>query len=255
MKAKSFFTFVLIILFVNFNASAEVYQSVDDSVLYNVQEKIYSAFLNSFEKQSMDGLETIEQQLQNIDEQNKIVNYWIAYTNYYQSIYQITMGNKKGSEKSINEGIDELKKIKNKSSDDYALLSMLQGFSTQFSSGSQTAKIGYKAKENAQKAIEMDKKNVRAWYVAASNNAYAPKAFGGGTKVEEYLKKALALEEQNINNPYLPTWGKKEAYRLLVGFYMKQERYKDAKKVLSEGLEKYPDNYMLNQYKQRLAEH
>lgn len=251
MKTKIIIT-VFILMFTAVPSYAESYLQVTDSLLYQAQEKIYEAFYNSFRKGNMDKLENIEKRLRTIDRDNWIPKYWIAYANYYESIYQLKMGTKEAGRKEINEGIEVLQYIKNKNSEVYALLSMMQGFKVQFMKGTSVIELAQKAKKNAQEAVHLNKKNIRAQYVLGMNTFYTPEAFRSGEKVETALKKAISLDKANENNPYLPTWGKKQAYRLLIKYYIQKKRCSDAKKVLRKALNQYPNNYMLKRYEKAL---
>ncbi|HKJ31480.1 MAG TPA: hypothetical protein VKA34_06610 [Balneolales bacterium] len=252
MKSKLFI--IILLLFSTSNVFAETTHTSDDSLLYHVQGKIKNAFLNSFQSHNPAKLETIEKKLKNFKNTNRIVQYWRAYTLCYESIYHIKMGNKRASLKKLKKGINILKIIKTKSSDDYALLAMMQGYAIQFSGGMHAAVLATKAKRNAQNAVDLDKKNVRAWYVQGLNNYHTPKQFGGKTIVKICLTKAISLKEENRQNPYLPTWGKVQSYGLLVTFYINQKKFAKAQKVLKTGLKKYPDNYTLKQDEKTLAD-
>lgn len=227
-----------------------------DSLLINVQDKIYNAFVQSFMAKTPEGLTKIEQQLSKLGENNNnnIIHYWRAYAAYYRAIYYIKSGDRETSQKATEKGIAIIEDLKKKSSEDYALLAMLQSFSIQFHSGIEAPFISNKVKSNAEKASELDPKNLRAYFVMGSSDYYTPEQYGGGTKVEEYLTKAISLEAQNLKNPYLPSWGKDTSYELLIRFYIKKERFDDAKKYFKEAIELYPDSYMLNQLGKRLID-
>jgi IS1 family transposase len=224
-------------------------QSSDsDSLLYNIQEKVYGAFLASFQDRGTARLVEIESRLKAFPVQNQITSYWLAYAKYYEAVYHIKFKEKKQCQKELASAISILEKVTNKNSEIYALMAFIQSFSIQFSGGMAVASLSAKVKKNAEKAIEIDSSNLRAWYVLASNDYYTPLAFGGGKKCEEYLLKAISLEEQAIPNPYMPSWGKSDAYHLLIGYYIDKEDYGKAKDYLNDALTLYPDNYMINQY-------
>jgi hypothetical protein len=180
--------------------------------------------------------------------QSQIISYWIAYARYYEAVHYIKFKNRKQCQKTIASAIGLLEKIKNKNSETYALIAFIQSFSIQLSGGMSVAGVAAKVKRNAETAIQLDSANIRAWYVLASNDYYTPPAFGGGKKCEEYLLKAISLDEQPISNPYLPSWGKSDAYSLLIAHYIDKENYTKAKEYIAIALSLYPDNYMINQY-------
>jgi len=243
MNTKKILFFSFLVLFLNC-----LYGSGNDSLLYHIQDKVYDAFLSSFQDNSPKRLMDIELELKQVSKQNQMGVYWFAYAKYYESIYYLKIQDKKKSSKELDAAISMLEEIKNKNSEHYALLAFLQGFSIQYSGGMSSAAISTKAKKNAETALKLDSTNLRAWYVLASNDYYTPVAFGGGRKCEEYLLKAISLNEQTIANPYMPSWGKSNAYALLLDYYVGKEDFVNAKKYLTSALELYPDDYMLNQY-------
>jgi hypothetical protein len=243
-----------ILLFSTASGFAQGTRSSEDSLLYHIQTKIHDAFYDSFRAQNAGKLQTIEKKLAAINGTNRIVQYWRAYTLYNESIYNLQTGDKKASRKQLNSGITILKNIKTKDSEDYALLSLMQSFVIQFSGGAQAAGLAKKADKYDQKALNLDKKNVRAWYVRGLLDYYTSKQYGGGgNKAAKSLKKAVNLNEKNRNNPYLPTWGKAQAYGLLVSYYIKNNHTSKAKKVLQAGLKKFPGNFKLKQDEKKLA--
>lgn len=254
MKIKIFIT-VLIFTCTTATGHAQRQQSPADSVLSNAQEKIYQAFIYSFRKGTIDKLQKIEKRLKSIDNDNWIPKYWLAYTHYYQSVYRLKMGAKEAARKEIDLGINVLKDVIKKDSEVYALLGMMQGYKIQFMRGSSVIELSRKATENAHKAIKLNKKNIRAWYVLGMNAFYTPKAFRSGKKVKNSLTKAVSLQKINKNNPYLPTWGKKQAYNLLIKYYIQKKRFSDAKKVLQKALRNFPNGYRLKRYEETLSKY
>jgi tetratricopeptide (TPR) repeat protein len=248
---------LLIISMLLFSASsgfAEINHSFSDSLLYNIQQKIDNALSSSIQSRNMEKLKTIEKKLDAIDKNSRIVQYWKAYTLYNVAIYGMTTGNKKAGSQALNKGLQILQNINTKGSDDYALLAQMQGVDIAYKGGSGAAVLGMKAIQNAHKAVNLDRNNVRAWYVLGSMEFHTPKHFGGGgKKVEKDLKKAINLKEENSNNPYLPTWVKQQAYVLLVTFYSKNKQMKKAKKALKTALKKYPHNYRLMQFEKQMG--
>lgn len=242
------------------NAETKSYQTQielinSDTLLVGIQDKIRNAFVQSLMSNDNEKLETLSKELEKLyttKEQN-IVLYWQSYLQFYSSIYHLENGNKKTAEQEIDKGIEWLKEMGNKNSEDYALLAMLQGFGIQFK-GMKAMFISQDIKDNAKKAIAIDSTNLRAYYVYASNDFHTPKKYGGGTEAEEYLLKAISLPEQKVENKYLPSWGKEEAYELLIKLYIRSEKWDLARKYFKEGIEKYPDSYTINQLASKLIE-
>lgn len=248
MKTRVILIFSLVLFF----HSSLFCQNGKDATLLFIQDRIYNEFLESFKKGNIQGLDQIEQSL--IHEKSPLSQYWLAYAQYYKSIYFLKMGNKKQSKKVVQDAIIGLEKQGAKDSEELALLALMQSFSIQFSAGMGAGIISARVKENANESIKLDSTNIRGWYVLANNDYYTPKQFGGGKKAEEYLLKAISLPEQKIKNPIMPSWGKSDSYFLLISFYIDGEEMEKAKKIFIKAKELYPNNYMINQYATKFEE-
>ena len=163
-------------------------------------------------------------------------------------------GIQKKIELAMKEASAILNDIGNKTSETYALLALVQSFSIQFASGMEAGRISAGIRENAGKALELDSTNVRGWYVLGSNDYYTPASFGGGKKVEYYLKKATSSPDKNTDDSSLPTWGREYAYALLIQYYMQNDRTDEAKNCLLMAEKEYPDSYFIGEYKRKLDE-
>lgn len=155
--------------------------------------------------------------------------YWTAYLNYKRSIFFKSILKQDGNaEKAIDKALDTLLD-KAKTSEDYALLAACTSFSIQFANFTQMGRISAKVKEYAGKSLDINPKNLRAYYVLTSNNFYTPKMFGGGTRVEEYSAKALACPSRLNTDFYAPSWGKAEVYRILIQYYKAEKKLEKVK--------------------------
>jgi len=219
-----------------------------EDILLGVEKRISTAMTRCFMRRSLEPLTAIRKEISLVDspEQQRLVTYWLAHTDFQISIYHLTAEDMESCETVVKRGIELMKKVRNKNSEELALLAYLQGFSIQFSKGLGAARISKSANNNARNAAKLDPENLRAHYVMGSLNYYTPKAYGGGKKVEEHLTRAISLAPNKLGNPYLPGWGKAEAYELLVRHYHKNDQIEEAKKFLKEGLDLFPDNYLLN---------
>lgn len=251
-KIISRLLFILCISLSPFVSKASLEINKGDSILENIQNKIYTTFINSFELRNTQNLIKIENELKKIKNHDQIIFYWIAYSKYYESIFYLKMNDKKSAKKEINEAIEMVEIIKSKNSESYALLANLYSFSTQFADGMSINNISLKTKKNAETAIKLDEDNLRAWYVLGANDFYTPRMYGGGKKCEEYLLKSISLDEQKVKNPYMPSWGKNDAFSLLVAYYIEKDEHVKALEYLNKALLLYPDDYMLNQYAKQL---
>jgi len=228
--------------------SIQISQIKSDTLLLGIQSKIYDAFIQDMMSKENKALSELSKSLNELNKSKKqnLILYWQSYLQFYSSIYYLKKGDKKTAEKEIDKGINWLNEMKNKNSEDYALLAMLQGFGIQFK-GMKAIFISEDIKENLKKAIAIDTRNLRAYYVSASNDFHTPFKYGGGKKTEKYLLKAISLPIQKIKNNYLPSWGKEEAYEMLIKFYIKNEKWNLAKKYFQEGIKFYPQSYTISQ--------
>jgi tetratricopeptide (TPR) repeat protein len=220
----------------------------NDTLLINFQAKVMNAFVNAKVSKSDKGLVDLEQVLLHLNKENYngIIVYWYSYTCYYHSILLMTDKQNKSSEKILDEGISQLKNFSNLNSEHLALLALMESFSIQYASGIETPFISKRVKQNAEKALQLDSLNLRAYFVLGSNDFYTPEQYGGGKKAAGYLTKAIRLNDQSIANPYLPTWGKNSAYELLIRLYIRQKQFSEAKKYYQEAISLFPDDYMIN---------
>ncbi|MDH6310953.1 hypothetical protein M2451_003817 [Dysgonomonas sp. PFB1-18] len=216
--------------------------------LKDIQNKINNAFGICFMQQKTDPLDEIINELNNLYTKNKneIILYWLAYSNYYECIYYMQTQNQEKSKISAKNGIKNIEKMSNYNSDDLALLAQIQSISLQFENQMKIPMLSNSINQNIEKSISYDKNNIRAYYVAGSYDYYTPEQFGGGTKTEEYLLKAIRIKEENLSNSYLPTWGKEEGYGLLIQYYIKKQKTEEAKILFHEAKSIFPNSYMIN---------
>lgn len=235
------------------NYFSQIEQVKSDTLLVNIQGKIYDVFVQSLMSKDNKALLELSNSLVELNKSKKqnLILYWRSYLQFYSSIYYLKKGDKKTAEKEIDKGIDWLDDMKNKNSEDYALLAMLQGFGIQFK-GMKAMFISGEIKKNAKTAIALDSTNLRAYYVYASNDFHTPEKYGGGKEAEKYLLKAISLPAQKIKNDYLPSWGKEESYEMLIKLYIKREKWDLAKKYFQEGIKEFPDSYTINQLASKL---
>ena len=236
----------------SYQSQVKSFQS--DSLLLGIQEKIYNAFVQSLMSKDNKTLSELSLKLEELNKMKKqnLILYWRSYLQFYSSIYYLKKGDNEMAENEIDKGIDWLKEMKKKNSEDYALLAMLQGFGIQFK-GMKAMFISGNIKKNAKQAIALDSTNLRAFYVYANNDFHTPEKYGGGKEAEKYLLKAVALPAQKIKNEYLPSWGKEESYEKLIQLYIKKEKWDLAKKYFQEGIATYPESYSINQLASKLV--
>ncbi len=226
----------------------------NDTLLNNIEQKVYNAFVKDLLNQADSELVSLEQSLLALNKikNNGIIVYWYSYTCYYHSIFSLTQNDLKKTEKFNDKGIEKLEEVNPKNSEHYALLALMESFSIKYSSVGKIPFISASLKKNAEKAIELDSLNLRAYYVLGSNDFYTPEQYGGGKKTEGYLKRAIRLNIQSINNPYLPSWGKSLAYEMLVRYYIKHNLLDEAKKYYQEAKGLFPNDYMIKRLQSEL---
>jgi tetratricopeptide (TPR) repeat protein len=151
----------------------------------------------------------------------------------------------KSSEKILDEGIMQLENVSNLNSEHLALLALMESLSIQYASGIEIPSIFKRVKQNAEKALQLDSLNLRAYFVLGSNDFYAPEQYGGGKKATSYFTKAIKLNDQPVVNPYLPSWGKNSAYEMLIRLYINHKQFAEAKKYYQEAITLYPDDCMI----------
>lgn len=220
----------------------------------NIQDRIMNAFMNSFTVQNNSEMQTLIDEISFLydNSKNTLFLYWEGYIYYYNSIIYLKSSDKKKAKEELNKGIKALESIKTKNSEDYALLSMLYSFSCQFLGFPEVVQASKKATNCIEKALKLDKNNLRVYYVLANNDYYTPKKYGGGSNVEENLLIAISLPTQKIDNPYLPSWGRQESFELLTNFYLKKKDKENARKYIELGLAEYPNSYTLKYNKSKL---
>lgn len=233
----------------------KVYQN--DTLLDNIQQKVNNAFIEVNITQTDSALISLEQALMSLNEKgsNTIVIYWYSYACFYHSIFFMTQQNKKESEKVLDAGIKQLNDVNPKSSEHLALLALMEGFSIQFAPGMEAPSIAGRSMNHAEEAVQLDSTNLRAYYVLGSNDFYTPEQYGGGENAERYFVKAIGLNDQSVKNPYLPSWGKNLAYEMLIRFYIKHNRFDEAKKYYQQAIALFPGDYMINKLSAELINH
>jgi len=207
------------------------------------QKKIDAAFMQSFVAQS----NKIDPIINELKQDEKANAYWIAYAQFYSSIFWIQASQQEKAKEYADKAIDLLESIDDKDSEEHALLGYILGYSISFDP-SAAARISAKATAQYKAALKKNDNNLRAYLGMGESDYHKPEEYGGGEKVEEYLLKAISLPDQSIENG--PSWGKNSAYYTLASFYKREGEMDKAKMYCMKGLNQYPQDYMLNQLKQ-----
>jgi pentatricopeptide repeat protein len=218
----------------------------NDSVLATAEVDIQNAMNQSFMQQDITPLNVMLQSLDALPD-NEWSDYWTAFALYRKAIFQAYAAGGEGSEATTKQALELLASIKTKTSEHYALQGIIRSFSIQFATGMKAGIVSAKVGKDFKKALQLDEQNMRAYYGLGSSDYYTPEQYGGGKRVEEYILQALALEKQYHDNPVMPTWGKDEAYEILLRHYMKKEQFEKAKTLFQQAMNDFPGNYQLSQ--------
>ncbi|MEL6941550.1 MAG: hypothetical protein AAFO82_02695 [Bacteroidota bacterium] len=234
------------------NYQATFVTMTDNDGLEQMESRIQAAFYQSFIQQNPDELDKIVSELENMPT-NTWSDYWLAYAKFRKAVFHIAQNDTEQSESISKDALETVANIKEKTSEHYALQAMIHSFTIQFMRGIQAGVASQKVSSLLKKAKKLDDKNLRVYFVMGNQDFYTPEQYGGGKKVEEFLTQAIALDHQYNDNPILPTWGKDEAYELLLEFYIKNEEYEKAKTLFQEASTAYPNSYRLMQMGTKLV--
>jgi len=223
--------------------------TINDSILYNIQKRIDSELVNSFVDNKSSNLDSIHSKLLLI--KSPISNYWQGYVLYNKALFFYGKKDEDIVKNLLEEAIEVIESSP-KSSESYALLGTVQSFKIQFMSGMKAGIMSDKAKENFEKALELDGKNLRSFLGLGSLDFYTPVEYGGKTKAEEYLLKALESPDQSIKNPYLPSWGRNSVYVTIISHYLESKDKEAARKYYKEAIKLFPYDYQVKQLAKKL---
>ena len=150
--------------------------TINDSILYNIQKRIDSELVNSFVDNKSSNLDSIHSKLLLI--KSPISNYWQGYVLYNKALFFYGKKDEDIVKNLLEEAIEVIESSP-KSSESYALLGTVQSFKIQFMSGMKAGIMSDKAKENFEKALELDGKNLRSFLGLGSLDFYTPVEYGG----------------------------------------------------------------------------
>ncbi len=215
--------------------------------LKDIESCIESAFNQSFPDQK-NQIRPIMEKLSPAHQENASpwLIYWQAYGHYYEGIYLMQMDQKDASEEVLEKGLELLDSKSEWSSEDHVLAGTIMGLMMSVSPG-KVMSLSAKSSKHYSKALELAPDNMRVYLALGKSDFYKPKMFGGGKNVEEYLLKALKLDDKYTDDPNAPSWGREEVYGYLVRFYQRVDRLEEARLYLKQGLKLYPQDYMLNE--------
>lgn len=217
----------------------------------NYQQAIVDSMSKAMLSRNIAPLDNVEKELK-AKKPNRVYNYWLSFCLLHKALYLTTMKQDQQAQACLNEGEHIFETQVGKNAEEYALLAYIQGVSIKFVKGMDAAVIARKSVNNAQQATQIDPKNTRAWYVLGMLDYYTPKQFGGQQKCEALLEKALAQPTSKTNNPYEPTWGRKEVYNLLLEYLVTTGNKEKAKTIYQKAKTEFPNAPELKKYENQL---
>lgn len=217
----------------------------------NYQQAIVDSMGKAVLRRNIAPLDNVEKELK-AKKPNRVYDYWLSFCLLHKAFYHTVTKQNKEALVCLNEGERVIEVQSTKNAEEYALLAYLQGVSIRFATGMEAGIIARKSTNNAQQATQIDPKNTRAWYVLGMLDYYTPKQFGGQQKCEALLEKALAQPTSKTNNPYEPTWGRKEAYNLLLEYLVTTGNKEKAKTIYQKAKTEFPNAPELKKYENQL---
>ena len=233
---KSRITIFGLLLFVNLLSA--------QNQLEDIEQTILTAYDKSKETNT-DQFQSVYETLNALDsKETNISNYWMAFAKYQQAKFTYKDGQDEKAFSILKEGIKILEAIKNPNSEELALHGSLLSFSIVFERNLAPI-ISGKAMVLFEKALNKNKDNLRAYLGIAKSDFFKPAQYGGGLKVESYLKQALSKPNRSTESAFGPSWGRDQAYYFLASFFEREYRIDEAKLYCDQGLQKFPDSPLL----------
>lgn len=208
-------TFLVLLLFTYYGIA--VSRSIRNEEKNSLQVVIDNSLKTAIHNQSVEPLVKMEKSFSN--KKGNLWLYWKAYIRMCKSVYYTSIKQNSKAKVCLEEGINILEQEQGRTTEDYALLGYMQSQYIRHTKGMESGVLSVKSKKNVEKSIELDSNNIRGWVVLGIIDYYTPKQYGGKEKCEYYLQKAIKLPPQNVSNSYRPSWGKIEAYSLLLAYY------------------------------------
>lgn len=245
-----FFYFQLLISNTGFTAQID-----DQDPLLDIQARIDSSISRIYQDSNIADASELRQSLELLAEENPsfITAYWAGYINYRLGIVMMQLNREGQAQKLTERAIAILERQEYQNVEYFALLSLVRGLELSYSSTVSAAIGSRKVRSLAEKAMELDNENPRAKLAMATYDYYTPRMFGGGRQVEPLLSSVL-INEEVAANPYLPTWGRWDAYRMLIRHYHRNKNYDKALAQISNAIIEYPDDRYFKSFQQVIAQ-
>jgi len=224
-------------------------QITPNTVLEGIEPRITKAMTRSFLRQDPGPLNRLRTDVNAVEgeEYERLVSYWSSFIDFQLSVFHSEHDELDAGKSAVDRGVATLESVEGKNVEELNLLAFLQGFSTKFADEREQIQISDRAQANIAAAMKLNPDNLRTQYVTGCLDFYTPAEYGGQKVAEIHLAKAISLPANAIDSPYLPTWGKAEAYELMVRYYSAKGDIETARKTLDEGLALYPDDHQLSE--------
>ncbi|RXK49828.1 tetratricopeptide repeat protein [Aquirufa rosea] len=177
--------------------------------------------------------------------------YWNAYA-HYMDYFNYKLSNpseEKKAEQCLEHATKLLGKINQTNSEVVALQSLIDGLKLNFTNVFLLPIKAGKVGKLAERAIELNPQNPRAYYALAIYDYYTPKIYGGRKRVEANLTKAIHLFQNPLIHTKEPQWGFSESYLYLIRFLKEENQKSKAQQYLQEAKTKFPENTSFQHFK------
>jgi hypothetical protein len=224
-------------------------------------KKDLSTSLNTLEKSDMLKVRGQFERILQLKQDEWLVNYYIALCDYFIGVTEMSGGNnlsddaKKNLQKYTESGLELINSVIQKKSDfaDAYILKKFLNFTRSSYEQDKMNDIIAVDQQTEPKAKQYGEKNPRYYLVNGISAYWTHDAFGGGAgRALELLGKANELySSTKPENELYPEWGHDWAIGYEVLSYVKRDDDGDkdiAKKLLDEGIQKYPDSGFLKSY-------
>jgi tetratricopeptide (TPR) repeat protein len=141
------------------------------------------------------------------------------------------------------------KEISIDSSEEYALLAYIKAYKMSAVKDKQMLlNLYFESKQMVEKSLELNKDKPRALYVKTLLDYYS-KSNKKKKKIKQQLEEVLNIykNKSSVESDYHEiNWGANLAYELLIKYYLKLEKVKQAKKIYKDAIKKFPNDYLIN---------
>ena len=216
-----------------------------------ISDDIYDALVLCYEETSENPLLLVYNNLENNkinDSENEVYKYWQSYTRMFLFTYSNNLIYLNEGKEILQHGseIDD--------SEEYALMAYWNAYeiSTVSKDQKKVMELYYLAKNNVEKSLQLNEKNPRALYVRTLLNYYSSNFKQNKNEIKSELERILRIykfnKEISGKGYFEIDWGENLTYELYIRYYLKLKKVRKAKKMFSLAKEKFPNDYLINQY-------